>query len=147
MNRMRTFFASATIGVVLSLSTVASPATTCVALPPLKPIHRIFGVVFFPSGDRIANAKVTVLQGEKEIAAQQTGKDGRFSFEGLKAGNYEIRVRVETLGDAYSRVVLTRPQSQSKRELAVNMHPGSCSSISLVGSKQLEAELSPSDSL
>jgi hypothetical protein len=147
MNRMRAFFASATAGVLFSLPNVASPATTCVALPPLKPIHRIFGVVFFPSGDRIANAKVTVLQGDEEIATQQTGKDGKFSFEGLKAGNYEISVRVETLADAYSQVVLTRPQSKSKRELAVNMHPGSCSSISLVGSKQLEAELNPSDSL
>src|ERR1700722_6415003 len=137
MNTMRTFFGSATMGVLLSLPHVASPATTCVALPPLKPMHRICGVVFFPSGDRIANAKVTVLQRDKEIATQQTGKDGRFSFDGLKAGNYEIRVRVDTLGDAYSQVVLTRPQSQSKRELAVNMHPGSCSSISLVGSKQL----------
>jgi hypothetical protein len=144
MNRMHAFFASATIGVLLSLPNVASPATSCVALPPLKPIHRIFGVVFFPSGDRIANAKVTVLQGKKDIATQQTGKDGKFSFEGLKAGNYEIRVRVETLGDAYSQIVLTRPQNRSKRELAVNMRPGSCSSISLVGSKQLEAELKPS---
>ena len=89
----------------------------------------------------------TVLQAGKEIATQQTGKDGMFSFESLKVGNDEIRVRAETLGDAYSQIVLTRPQSKSKRDLAVNMHPGSCSSISLVSSKQLETELNPTDSL
>ena len=65
----------------------------------------------------------TVLQAGKEIATQQTDKDGKFSFESLKAGNYEIRVRAETLGDAYSQIVLTRPQSKSKRELAVQHAP------------------------
>jgi hypothetical protein len=133
---MRAFFASAAVGVLLSLPYVASPATTCEALPPLKPIHCICGVVFFPSGDRISNARVTVLQADKEIAAQQTDKDGKFSFEGLKAGKYEIRVRTEN-GGAYSQVVLTRPETKTKRELAVNINPsGSCSSISLVKSKQ-----------
>ena len=136
MTRVQAFVASAALGILLSLPNVASPATTCLAPPPLKPIHRICGVVFFPSGDRISNAKVTVLQGDKEIVAQQTDKDGKFSFEGLKAGRYYIRVWTEN-GGAYSEVILTRPATKSKRELAVNINPsGSCSSISLVKSKQ-----------
>jgi hypothetical protein len=136
MLRVQAFFAFAALGLLLSLPSVASPATTCVAQPPLKPIHRICGVVFFPSGDRISNAKVTVLQEDKEIAAQQTDKDGKFSFDGLKGGRYEIRVWTEN-GGAYAQVILTRPATKAKRELAVNINlSGSCSSISLVKSKQ-----------
>ena len=47
-----------------------------------------------PNRDRIANAKVTVLTAGKKIAEQQTGDDGKFSFDQLKAANYEIQVRV-----------------------------------------------------
>jgi uncharacterized protein (DUF2141 family) len=136
MPRVQAFFAFAALGLLFSVSGVASPVTTCVAQPPLKPIHRICGVVFFPSGDRISNAKVTVLQEDKEITAQQTDKDGKFSFDGLKAGRYEIRVWTEN-GGAYAQVILTRPATKAKRELAVNINlSGSCSSISLVKSKQ-----------
>lgn len=144
MDKVRAFFVSVAAGVLLSLPSLASPATDCVALPPLEPIHRICGVVFVPSGDRISNAEVSVLQGDKEIAEQRSDKDGKFSFEGLKAGNYEIRVRVEHFGTAFSRIVLTRPEAETKRELAVKMSlSGSCSSISLASSKQLEAGLNP----
>jgi hypothetical protein len=57
---------------------------------PLKPLHRICGVVFFSSGDGIANAKVSVLRADKEIALQTTDHDGKFSFDQLKPGNYEL---------------------------------------------------------
>jgi hypothetical protein len=126
-------------GVLLSMPTGAPSATTCVELPPLKPIHRIFGVVHFTSGDRISNANVTVLQGDREIAAQRTDNDGKFSFEGLMAGNYEMRVRVEGVGAVYAKIVLIRPEANSKRELAVTMTPdGVCSWISLVNPKRFK---------
>jgi uncharacterized protein (DUF2141 family) len=139
MERLRASLVSVVIGALLSLPAETSPATTCVALPPLKPIHCICGVVFFPSGDRISNAKVTVLQANKEIAVQQTDKDGKFSFEQLKAGKYEIRIWAEHIGSASSQVVLVHPRAKPNRELAVNMSlSGVCSSISLVDSKQFE---------
>lgn len=72
MKRVSPFFASLPAALLLSLPSTTSSATTCVGLPSLKPVHCICGVVFFPSGDRIANAKVTVLQGGKEIAVQET---------------------------------------------------------------------------
>jgi len=60
MERVRTVVASFVATILLSLPLVVSSATTCMGMPPLKPIHRICGVVFFPSGDRVHNAKVTV---------------------------------------------------------------------------------------
>src|SRR5579859_8177983 len=92
----------------LSLPSVAPSATTCVEMPPLKPIHRICGVVLFPSGDRIANATVSVLEGDKEITAKKTDGDGKFSFDQLRAGHYELRIRVDGVpGIASTKVVLT----------------------------------------
>jgi hypothetical protein len=147
MKRARSIFASLFAALLLSLPCAVSSATTCIGLPPLKPVHRISGVVLVPSGDRVANAKVTVIQEGKEIAVQETGDDGKFSFEHLKAGNYEIQVRVNGLGVASAQVVLVRPEAKPKREIAVNMSlSGACSSLSLVNLKKFEAGLKPSSS-
>jgi len=141
MKRVRPMFASLLAALFLSLPSTISSATTCVGLPPLRPVHRICGVVFFPSGDRIANAKVTVLQAGKEIALQETDNDGKFSFDHLEAGKYEIRVHVEAVPVVATDLVLVRPQAKPKREIAVNMMPQGCSSFSLVNPKKFEAGL------
>ena len=146
MKRVRPFFVSLLVTLLCSLPSATSPATTCVGLPPLKPVHRICGVVFFPSGDRIANAKVTVLQAGKEIAVRETDNDGKFSFDHLEAGSYEIRVYVEAVPVAATDLVLVRPQSKPKREIAVSMMPQGCSGFSLVNSKKFEGGLSPHSS-
>ena len=142
MKRSQAALLAAAGGFLFLHATGVSCATTCIAPPPLKPVHRICGIVFFPSGDRVANAKVTVLQAATEIAEQKTGSDGKFSFDRLKAGNYEIRIRINGLGDAAAPIVLVKPEAQPKREIAVNMSlTGACSSFSLVNSKKLEAGL------
>jgi hypothetical protein len=147
MKRARSLFASLFAALLLSLPSAVFSATTCIGLPPLKPLHPICGVVLVPSGDRIANAKVTVIQGGKEIAVQETGDDGKFSFVQLKAGNYEIQVRVNGLGVASTQVVLVHPEAKPKREIAVIMSlSGVCSSFSVVNPKNFEARLKPSSS-
>lgn len=88
-----------------------------------------------------------VLQAGAEIAEQQTGDDGKFSFDQLKAGKYEIQVRVNGLGGASTQVVLVQPGVRPKRGIAVNISlSGVCSTFSLVNSKQFEAGLNPSSS-
>lgn len=124
-------------------------STTCVGTEPLKPLHRLCGVVFFPSGNRIANATVSVLEEAKEIAVKKTDGDGKFSFDQVKAGHYELRIRVDGVpGIAGTKVVLTRPNTKSKQEIAVNIFLGiaNCSSFSLVDTKKFEAGLNPSNS-
>jgi uncharacterized protein (DUF2141 family) len=147
MKRVSLLFATLLAALFLVLHGAVSAATTCVEMPPLKPLHRICGVVFFPSGDRIANAKVLVLQAGKVIALQQTSDDGKFSFDQLKAGNYELRVRVEGGGVAATQVVLVNSKAKCKQEVAVNMSlNGVCSGFSLVDSKKFEAGLNQSSS-
>jgi len=86
LERVRVVFASLLAALLLMLPIRNSSATTCIAQPPLKPIHRISGVVFSPSGDRVARAKVTVLQAGKDVATQDSDNDGKFSFDRLEAG-------------------------------------------------------------
>jgi hypothetical protein len=143
----RASFLFASFLAALFLASAQSSATTCIQMPPLKPLHRICGVVFFASGDRIAKAKVSVLQTGKEIAVQQTGDDGKFSFDELKPGNYELRVAVEAVGVAGTQIVLIHPEAKSKQEIATKMSlNGVCSSFSLVNSQEFEAGLNQSSS-
>jgi hypothetical protein len=143
MKRVLPIFASLLAAFLLSLPSATFSATTCVERPPLKPVYRISGVIFFPSGDRIANAEVTVLRAGKEIAVQETANDGRFSFDHLEAGNYEIRVHAEAVPVAATHLVLVRPQSKPKQKIAVSMMPQGCSSFSLVNPKKFESGLNP----
>jgi hypothetical protein len=118
-------------------------------MPPLKTLHRVWGVVFFPSGDRIKNANVSVLQGDKEIAVQKTDDHGKFIFDKLRPGKYELRILVDGVpGVAVTKIVLARPNVDSKQEIGVNIFitVASCSSFSLVDAKQFEAGLNPSNS-
>jgi hypothetical protein len=144
MKRAQALLVASVGGFLLLHAIRASTATTCIALPPLKPVHRICRILFFSSGDRVTIAKVTVLQAGKEIAEQQTGNDGKFSFDQLKAGNYELRVGISGLPYASTQVVLAKPETNPKLEIAVN--PGitsPCSSFSVVNAKKFEAGLNP----
>lgn len=144
MNRKRMvehvygYIAAVTMALVIAWP---SFATTCVALPPLEHVERIRGVVFFTSGDRIGKAKVTVLMDGREIAEQATDTDGKFVFGELKAGAYEIRVQVQKLPIATTKVLIDHPEPKPKREIAVNIAVHGCSSFSLVDPKELEPDL------
>jgi hypothetical protein len=62
---------------------------------------------------------VAVLKGTTELASLQTGPDGKFSFEHLEAGNYEIRAEAEHYQTTRSAVVLRNPAKKPKRVLQV----------------------------
>ncbi len=146
MRRTRLHFVAFLAAFLPVLLSCVSSATTCFEMPALKPLHLICGVVVVSSGDRIHDAKVTVLKAGKEIAAQETRDDGKFSFGHLKAGNYEIRVQLAGLGVASTKVILIHPESETKQEIAVNRSlSGVCSSFSLVNTKEFESELKPID--
>ncbi len=156
MKRACRFFAAFLAAVFLALPSGVSSANTCVEVAPIKPVHRICGVVVLSGVVRIANAKVTVLQGGKEIAMQLTKEDGKFCFDQLKAGNYELHVRFEAAPSpleatpfprvADTPVVLVHPDPKSRREIEVGLSfGGGCNSFSLVDAKKFEAALDAAD--
>jgi hypothetical protein len=144
MKRVQALLGAIVGGFLLLHVNSLSAATTCIASPPLKPVHRICGIVYFSSGDRVTIAKVTVLQAGKEIAEQPTGVDGKFAFDQLKPGNYELRVGIGELPYVSTQVVLIKPQANPKLEIAVDPGIASpCWGFSLVSSKKFEAGLKP----
>jgi hypothetical protein len=149
MGRVLTRWASFLPALLLSFPTASRSATTCIGMPPLKAIHRVWGVVFFATGDRVTIANVSVLQGDKEIATQKTDDHGKFIFDKLKPGKYELRILVDGVpGVVGTEIVLSRVNVKSSQEIAVNINLTAinCSSFSLVDAKQFETELNPSDS-
>jgi hypothetical protein len=128
------------VGLLLLLPAETIHATTCIALPPLKPIHHICGFVNNQLGEPIPNAKVTVLQNGSEIVTLQTSTDGRFSFEQLKAGHYDIQVKANGYLSAFSSIILVKPEiTKCRRELDVLLSVGmGCSGISLVKPKKIK---------
>jgi 3-dehydroquinate synthase class II len=83
-------------------------------------------------GEPIPNAKVTILKGVTELASVQTNDDGKFSFEQLEAGNYDIQVQADSFKSIQSSIVLVKPVTKCKRTLLVTLAVGmSCSSVGL----------------
>jgi hypothetical protein len=70
-------------------------------------------------GERVSNAKVTILKGETEFVAIQTDVDGEFSFDRLDAGNYDIRVHANHYKAAQSPIVIVKPKTKCKRALPI----------------------------
>jgi Carboxypeptidase regulatory-like domain len=123
-------------GFILLLPAGLSCATTCIAPPPLKPVHHVCGVVIDPSGGPVSNARVAILNGGREVASLQTGEDGKFSFDQLSAGHYDIQVGATGFVTALSSIVLVKPAPKSNRALQVHLDVGmGCSPINEVKSK------------
>jgi len=116
----------AAIGVlllVLLLVPFEVHATECVAIP-LKPVHHVWGVVVNQAGEFVSGATVTVLKGSDTIASAKTGADGRFAFDQLKAGTYDIRVDANGYLSALSPITLVKPNSNRKKGLEVLLAVG-----------------------
>ena len=129
---MRKVLAGIITGSLLLLPCGDCYGTTCLALPPLKPVHHLCGFVVNQLGDPIGTATVTVIKDGREIASVQTSTDGRFVFTQLKAGSYDIRVQANGFLSAFSSIILIKPGAACKKELGVLLAVGmGCSSISL----------------
>jgi uncharacterized membrane protein len=128
MGKTRAPVATVMVGLLLSLPGGAY-ATDCIALP-IKPIRHVCGVVMNLIGERIPNAKVTVLKDGKELATVQTSADGKFSCERLDAGRYDVRVEADGYLTAQDSIAIVKPTSNCRRGLEVVLAVGTaCSGI------------------
>jgi hypothetical protein len=85
----------------------------------MKPLQCVRGAVIDVSGARITNAKLTILQNEKQVATMKTSAGGKFSFDGLKPGSYVIQVEADHLRTLSSPITVVRSSSSCKRALEV----------------------------
>jgi hypothetical protein len=95
-----------------------SQAAEC-RIAPIKPIRCVRGIVTDPSGLPISNAKVTILRAGTEFVSIRTNTDGKFSFDRLGAGDYEVQVEEKGFKTARSPITVVTPASRCKWALRV----------------------------
>jgi|SRR5271166_3643392 len=120
---MRIALASAIAGMILVVSTGTAAANVCVT-KRIKSLARTCGSVIDAVGEPIPNAKVTILKDGTEVAETQTDDGGKFSFETLKEGTYEIRVRANGFQTFGFRIVAVKPARKCKRTLRITLSVG-----------------------
>ena len=64
-------------------------------------------------------AKVSIFQGEKEVATMTTGLDARFAFPKLEPGDYILHVEAEGLRTLHTSITVVRSSSKCKHALQV----------------------------
>jgi outer membrane cobalamin receptor len=78
------FFAVATP----AQSSNTSPASS--SAPHDQKAASIHGTVFDPDGRAVASARVTLLHAMAQLEELETNSEGKFQFDGLLAGNYQV---------------------------------------------------------
>ena len=78
------FFAPATLAHTFNISLASANA------PNDQKVASIAGTVFDPEGRVVAGARVTLLHSMTQLEVRETNSEGKFQFEGLLAGSYQI---------------------------------------------------------
>jgi len=126
---------SAALAGILSLMPLGElSANTYICSPVrLKPLHCARGMVVDISGGPVDDATVTIFRDGTAAAVVHGQEDGKFSFDALQPGSYELQV--EALGFQTFRfpIVIAKPQAKCSRALRVKLVFGSgCPGVWLV---------------
>lgn len=107
--------------VVHTISAVPTFADVCTQ-KSVKSVTFICGsVVATGTEETVPNARVKVLSHGVAIAETVAGQDGKFSLDGLKAGNYQVSVTANGF-DTYSfQVAVSQTGQKCKRRLRVTL--------------------------
>jgi Carboxypeptidase regulatory-like domain len=133
MERMRIVFATILVGGFLLAAGTSSAEVTCEALR-LKPLRCVCGTVIDEAGEVVSDAAVTILKHGTEIATVQTRRDGKFSFEELKAGSYDLFARAVGFRLFEFPIVVESPEKKCKHTLEIVLVGGfeTCTMIRMV---------------
>jgi hypothetical protein len=137
-------FAIVAAGLLLPVTTGALCASEVICSQErVKPVRHICGIVIDQSGAPVAHARVAILKGETELVAAETGEDGKFSFDGLKTGSYDVQAQKEGFHTFRFPIVLVKPGERCKRALEVELIVGgeACAGVRLVKPKAVERRL------
>jgi hypothetical protein len=96
----------------------SSLADTCIILP-LKPVRHVCGIVVNPAGERISNARLTLLKGGAEFAIVETDANGKFDFKGVAAGDYVLRASMRGYVEVQSTIKIVKPAETCRQTLEV----------------------------
>jgi|SRR5579863_5605542 len=144
MEPIRGIFSSGVAAVLLLMLTANLVQSEVICTKQrVKPIHHVCGIVIDQTGAPMAHAKLTILQEGTQLASRETGGDGKFSFDQLKAGNYDVQAQEEGFHSFRFPIVLLKPVERCERALEVELTVGSeaCSGVRLVKPAVVERRL------
>lgn len=80
----------------------------------------VCGIVIDPQGAPIPDAQVRIRRGSAD-AVLQTGRSGKFSFNKLDTGAYELQVQAPGFSTARSRIQVVSRSNKCKRPLRIGL--------------------------
>jgi hypothetical protein len=134
LDRMRIVFAMIMAVGFLLLSGTSSAEVVCEELR-LKPLRCVCGTVINQVGEIVANASVAILKDGKEIASTRTGADGKFSFNDVQTGSYDLDARAHDYNVFRFPIVVQKSGKKCKQALEIVLNVGgleNCTNISLI---------------
>jgi protocatechuate 3,4-dioxygenase beta subunit len=118
MEKLRLVLAMFIAGTLLSLAGRSRAETICYKVRPVT-VRCVRGTVLDQTGGPFSHATVGILKDGTVLASVQTDEDGRFSFEDIKAGSYDMRAEYPGfIVDEYP-IVVKKPASNCKRSLVM----------------------------
>ena len=76
----------------------------------LKPLRNVSGIIVNPLNEPVPNATVEIWRAETKVLAVKTGQGGKFVFEHLDPGHYEIRGDAQGYIPASFRIAVVKPR-------------------------------------
>ena len=134
LTRLQAICATAVVGFLVLPAGSPGTAEICKELH-LKPLHCVCGTLINELGEPVAYATVTVLTDAAERAAVKTGDDGKFSFDELTPGSYELQVQAAGFRSYRFPIVVVKQESKCKRALEIRLtlgYPENCTGVRLV---------------
>jgi hypothetical protein len=118
-------------GLLFLLPGTSRAEVICRKERPLKPVHCLCGKLIDPSGAPVSSAAIRVDRDGKQVATGSTNADGKFLFQELKSGRYELAADFDGFVPFRSPVVLTKPTKKCRHKLVIVMvlhYPDNCGS-------------------
>jgi hypothetical protein len=106
----RLLHAIETVTAVVRLLLPVASANEAVCKPlKLKKVSRLRVSLINQMGASVPNATLLVFQVGKEIARGQTSENGKFSFDGLPQGSYQVRIVAAGYKEDQFPIILGKP--------------------------------------
>jgi uncharacterized GH25 family protein len=101
----------------------------------LEPLKRLRGVVVDYQGEPIPDATISVTRSGTEVKATKTDSRGEFSFDGLGAGQYELKAEAKNFVKFDFPIKIAKPSAKSTQKIWLQLAVGGqdCSDIRLIG--------------
>jgi Carboxypeptidase regulatory-like domain len=127
MKRAGTIFGTALAAIFLVLSPAQGDETVC-KVQGVKKVSHVCGSILNPLGVPVPGAKVMIFKDGADIGEVQSDESGKFSFDSLKEGNYEIQVLASGYASFAFSVVLANTDKKCKRalQIALSIRASAC---------------------